>query len=250
MFNSRLSKVTSLLERGANPNIRDPHTTHTPIFHLAAALEAFQTDFYFAGWCPVLRQDVDSLYQEVIVPYALEFLKLLVKHGADPTIPCEGTTALHLVCKISSRYESIINMLLKSGADINAPNSNGETPIFSMVDRPPGDMKKLVTFMYKGAKCNHQNHDGRTPMHAVILNNGSRAKKQSVIRTLINFGGADASIKDNNGESPADVGEGLRVREWFETLDMLRFAEENPQARALTDDDLMDTRYRKNRRSD
>ena len=68
-------------------------------------------------------------------------IPLLMAHGANPNlVDASGDTALgNAICE---DIPSNVQVLLKNGADVNAPNNNGDTPI--MV-RPGTDTKNHVT---------------------------------------------------------------------------------------------------------
>ena len=64
----------------------------------------------------------------------------------------------------------IAKLLLEHGADVNIPNKNGWTPLFSAIEHDDIDTMKL--FLEKGAKVNNVRTDGfqRTPLILAAMN--------------------------------------------------------------------------------
>ncbi|KAJ3099619.1 hypothetical protein HDU96_010666 [Phlyctochytrium bullatum] len=152
-----------------------------------------------------------------------KFLKLLFKHGANP----DGSSALHHCAK--SKRSACIPFLLKAGADIDAVNAAGYTPLASaclakdmdavraLMDgganlnaiscRPPLhtavccgalDLKKL--FLDHGALVNFAASDEKTPLHVALeLPNWY---KDVQIPMLLLEAGADPTIRCKANRTP------------------------------------------------
>ena len=96
---------------------------------------------------------------------------------------------------------------MKSGADINAQNSNGNTPLFTAVQtlfhnkdsRCQDLINALVSF---GADINATNSAGETPLFAALLTPfpNDDNSSQDLINALVSFG-ADTNVINNAGRT-------------------------------------------------
>ena len=68
-----------------------------------------------------------------------------------------GSTPLHHAAGYGS--VEIVTLLLDAGADVNAKNRRGSTPLFWAID----DEAKVRLLLSRGATVNHQQVEGRTP---------------------------------------------------------------------------------------
>jgi ankyrin repeat protein len=188
--------VKKLIERGADPNVRD-YLGYTPL-HFAA----------YEGHAEVAR--------------------LLLNHGADPNAKTiSGETPLHLAVMHTSMYCDVVQVLLERGADPNAKSSTGFTPLHLAAFR--GNRCAVELLLKYGADPNARDKDGDTPLHeslswfggektALILAevadiNAVNSKGQTplhlaawrgyikVIKLLLSRG-ADVNVRDADGNTP------------------------------------------------
>lgn len=223
VINIRKSKITSLLKSGADPNLREENTSCTPIFHVALALRDYKADFYVKDQRIWQTSEVQEQYKHIIIPSAMDYLELLIQHGGDATISCQGTTALHMVCQRLEEYEVVVNYLLRAGININATDERGRTPLFELMVRLTSDLHVLRCFIQKGVDINHQDDEGCTPLHVLVQSRGSQERLRRTILVLLEYG-ADVSIKNNADETATDVAVARRVKLWPEIIDTLRSA--------------------------
>ncbi|KAI0002854.1 ankyrin repeat-containing domain protein [Xylariaceae sp. FL0662B] len=214
LLDLRLAQMIALLKAGADPNIRDPDTGYTPLFHTLAAVEKYKPTFNFDMICASTYEKETQLY-EVIMPYVLKFLQELVRWGADVNVfgtkkisPArqEELTPLHLVCGLDERFEPLTLFLLESGAHINAVADNGRTPLFYYNFSSMRDARSLNRFIEKGAKLNHQDDLGQTILHFVYASElvGPAHLLELVNRVLLSYG-ADLNIEDRGGRTAVEL---------------------------------------------
>jgi ankyrin repeat protein len=131
----------------------------------------------------------------------LETVTRLVKADAKlvEATNSEGDTALHLAAGCRRGEPSalpLIRLLLESGANIEARNARGQTPL--LYSSYAGFRQAVELFLAKGASFRYQDRNGRTPLHYA-----AREGKAAVVEVLLGKG-ADPSVKDDQGRTPLD----------------------------------------------
>ena len=104
-----------------------------------------------------------------------------------------------------------IKQLIADGADVNAKNRDGTTPLQTAAIR--GHKEFLQLLIANGADVNAKNEDGMTPLHCAAigtsLNYLSRGGRYGVdhkeIAELLISAGADVNAQDEDGETPVDI---------------------------------------------
>ncbi|CAH0394195.1 unnamed protein product [Bemisia tabaci] len=141
---------------------------------------------------------------------------ILLKHNAAIELQDEaGKTALHYAVMKSQNGE-IIKLLLESGANVDARDVKGTTPLFKAVldqrldtmqdesgetalhnavmTGQNGEIIKLL--LESGANVDARDERGRTPLFNAVL-----AKRLDNMQTLLEAG-ADVNAADKSGETP------------------------------------------------
>jgi len=119
----------------------------------------------------------------------LETVEDYLNRGGDPGDPWECYRGL-----FDRSNLKMVEFLLKHGADVNAKNSMGETPLHWAAANANPDTAKLL--LEHGADVNAKDNMGWTPFHRAAANaNPDNAK-------LLLEHGADVNAKANSGETP------------------------------------------------
>ncbi|MBC6415888.1 MAG: ankyrin repeat domain-containing protein [Bdellovibrionales bacterium] len=106
-----------------------------------------------------------------------------------------GTTSLFFAIEIKNveRIEKLIDL----GANVNARNDRGQTPLHYASE--DGSLNKVVEALLKaGAEVNAKDIDGRTPLHHASLFN---THNLNVMKTLLKAK-AEVNVRDNKGDTP------------------------------------------------
>ncbi|KAL1853276.1 hypothetical protein Daus18300_011844 [Diaporthe australafricana] len=131
----------------------------------------------------------------------LEALAVLLRGGAEPNLHASGTgnTPLHLAVRRQDKWA--VAMLLHKGADVNAKNSSGATPLQMTANQFRGDLghdHAQVLDLLLQAKARIDERAGalsRTALHLAIISGTAHA-----VKLLLDYG-ADPLLADKNGNT-------------------------------------------------
>lgn len=162
----------------------------------------------------------------------LSVLQQMIRCGWQPEQPVdkEGNTALSFVCRHpdSEMGRTIINYLVSIGANVNARNQQGQTPIMNLYggrfwdgrlpfypglprNYPFGarycrkeDAEVLKILLKAGAEMDSTDKWGNSVLHYIAASARSNAAK-SAVEILFNFGRPDMEAVNNEGETAMDI---------------------------------------------
>ncbi|XP_042364001.1 ankyrin repeat domain-containing protein 61-like [Plectropomus leopardus] len=156
----RLRSMQILLSAGADPELRDQ--LGQTALHLV-----------IAGWPSILaaEQNPPSKFQTAVMgmrQQAEACLQLLCERGVNINAEVEGSrqTALHL--SIRHMAPSAVQILSSYGADVNAVDSSGMTPLHMAAGILHKDV--MTSLIQEGADINMRvRHSGNTPLHLAAM---------------------------------------------------------------------------------
>jgi ankyrin repeat protein len=141
-----------------------------------------------------------------------ELLQLLGAHGGNVDArDADGNTAMHRLSSGAYDFSKVEQMasLIASGADVNATNNLGQTPLHVAADKiggwdgnnPPVN-EPFQLLIYSKANVNAQDDQGLTPLDVVALSDSSFHTEAT--RALLDAG-ANPNLRDKQGRSPAHL---------------------------------------------
>jgi ankyrin repeat protein len=169
--------VELLIEKGADVNVRDDDG-YTPLSY-AAMIGDFSK------------------------------VQILLAHNANPKIDGKNdATPMHLSVALgpSAQSPQIIRALISHGADIEARDKIGRTPLYIAVEHHHAsaeirDIETVDALLSLKADINAKANRGWTPLHVAVWHGDV-----GMARYLIAHG-ADVHAKDKKGRTPRDVAE-------------------------------------------
>ena len=183
--------IALLLERGANVDARSNHGK-TPLDYAVTKPEIAAL-LLGRGAAPSHDDLLSALRAS---PPVLAEIEHLLDQGADVNAKdSNGNTPLHLVSRHLASNPEIAVLLLDRGADVNARNDNGVTPLHWWVGnvRPGRKLAMIELLLDRGAAVNAGSDDGTTPL---------RSASNPEIAALLLDRGADIDAKPDGGQTP------------------------------------------------
>ncbi len=185
----RVDIVKLLFENGADPSnapkIYDDNSEMSVLLKSHGVPSKDINAFDWMGWPPL--------------PYACrgdkgehpEAVLRLLELGADINVQSsKGKTALH--CAAKAGFLKVIDVLMENGANIDATDNNGETPLYEAIRSTIKNREKqraaLEALLIKGANPNAKNRRGLTPLQ--VAQQMRRADAEEVVKLLKKYGAA------------------------------------------------------------
>lgn len=205
--------VTDLLEAGADPNqttyddrpLLQCCVQHCPAKATALLLACGARVHSFHA-----TTGYTALHQAALSAKA-ETVELLLKAGADPNYS-PNADARHrisaLTCACHGGDEECARLLLGAGADPNGSGNEPDPPLFALFRSVNFKLSIAKMLLEAGADLDARNHLGLTPLAAAIVSNpfeivdGSQQSSAGLLLNLLIDSGADPEMPDNSGNTP------------------------------------------------
>ena len=158
--------------------------------------------------------------------HRVELVRLLLAAGADPNSAKNHRQSgpLHYAADgngpdwNTTRQVQTIQCLLDAGADIDAQDKNGASPLHRAVRTRCASAVKCL--LERGADARLKNKPGSTPFHLAVQNTGrggtgaeaAKAAQRQIIQDFLSFG-LSPTIRDGKGKSVFDCARRSWIRE-------------------------------------
>lgn len=169
--------IKFLLEKGADIDATTKSYGQTPL-HLAIESQNLTTvELLLENGADPMAQDSKNMtaFALAISHGDVEIVKALVARRLNVNGLARGgsTPAKPLMLAIESGKEKVVDYLIESGAQIEAMDENGNTPLIKAVadERRVRIVRQLLEL---GANVNAKNHHGVTPLHVAAQSGSDR----------------------------------------------------------------------------
>ncbi|KAI1327090.1 ankyrin repeat-containing domain protein [Xylariaceae sp. FL0255] len=209
----RHEQLITLLENGADANLKHADFQVTPIFYLLSSVDRFGVSFYDDV---LMGHPSQVMEQSSIMHNAVGLmLQTLKRYGASFEEPCgqccpndfqwsADDTPIHMACRFDNCDKPIVFWFLDHGVPVDLATPSGRTPLMEFCNGTSFKMDMLKTLMQYRPNVNLQDKDGNTALHVACANPSIYAIREDTVKLLLKHG-ADPSILDNCGRMAADV---------------------------------------------
>lgn len=151
-----------------------------------------------------IKKTTDNLF-DAVKNKDKKLVKKLIKSGNINKKYRNDDSLLHIAVRNGST--KIVKMLINNDININAKNSNGDTPLHELADSIHLSKNKLENIfellMDDDIKLNIKNKNGNTPLHIAIL------EMNFIIAKLLIEEGAKRTKRNNSGKTPLSIAKKL-----------------------------------------
>lgn len=196
-FHGKKELIELLLAHGAKPAV-DGESTGDALHSAAMAGKVETIELLLAK-----GHDVDTRDKNGDTPLhraagwgQLEAVKALLAGEAKLDVPNNaGRTPLYSAAGLHFKDNTeVVGLLLARGADPNARDRYGNTPLWAAAQAGKADLARML--IEAGADVNNRNKKGRTPLHWAVF-----TKRAEYARALLDAG-AEVDARDEQGRTP------------------------------------------------
>ena len=155
----KVRKVEGLVKSGISVDVEGTQGA-TPLFWAMANYNGFEKLLQLGADPNIVYGDGNTVIHMAVRLNDSRFVEAILDHEGDPNLRAGGSFQQTPLFEALSQGKERIELLLSSGADINARNSFGSTPAMTAVGR--GDFETAYYLLDKGSDYQIKNKAGET----------------------------------------------------------------------------------------
>lgn len=160
----KIKKIEELVKSGVDVDAKGTQGA-TPLFWAMANYKGFKKLLELGADPNIVYGDGNTVIHTAVRIKDSRFLEALLEHGANPNLKVESvgkwqTLGYTPLFDALSQGKDRVDLLLSSGADLNAKDNFGATPVMSAVGR--GDFEIAHYLLERGADYRIKNDAGET----------------------------------------------------------------------------------------
>lgn len=210
------------LGKFATPGV-ERHLERLDCAHLAVWLDLLVVlqQFSRAGLLVKDNRGLNMHHVAVWLPSTPAIIDYLLDQVETNSLSSDGSAALHIAVSETVNAATIIQRLLKSGANVNAKDEEGQTPLHLLMHEARRALSCMDVLLCNGADVNARDNSSRTPLHLASSAPEYALKRQlnrftsnlqdsiaesysKVIHLLLDYG-ADITSRDEANDTPLHI---------------------------------------------
>ncbi|KAK1846877.1 ankyrin repeat protein [Colletotrichum chrysophilum] len=173
-----IGAVRGLLEKGGNANAQDARgrsALQCLVIRPPLSTDAARILLQHGASIETTGEAGETILHRVAQTGTVEHLNLFLSHSDEPdtairSVTLHGESLLHYAA--AGGREDVVEFLLTRGLDVNAPTSNGWTPLLCALSptnakREQSSYRLANTLLRRGANAHVVTAEGWTPLHAL-----------------------------------------------------------------------------------
>ncbi|CAH0549306.1 unnamed protein product [Brassicogethes aeneus] len=195
--NNHTETVEFLINQGADVNLRGGENNRTALDFVAATGNVKMANVLVSNGADINAQDINGYWPLMfaIITNQTETAEFLINQGADVNLGSnkDKRTVLHEAAFTGN--VTMANVLVSNGADLNAQDINGYSPLMFAVDNNHTEIAEFL--INQGADVNLRgSKDNRTALHVAAATGNVK------MANVLVSNGADINAQDINEMSP------------------------------------------------
>ena len=170
--------------------------------------------------------DIDQQFSFSVLEVSVEspeIVEILLAAGASPTLPdLQGTTPAYMAA--AAGKPGVLDQILKRKVGVETPNRSGLRLLAAAVGG--GNVPNVKLLLKAGANVNAVDNSGRTPLFGIVFGPFVKVKDKVEIAHLLIGRGANVKVKDGLGKTVLDYMESKLSKAFDEKGQLFKYLQQ------------------------